>query len=113
MLRHRRNPLHAEILECKQQPSEIRPLNFISCKRERETRRFRLVAESEGCGDEMPLAAEMRFPRRCLNANSARLAVALTAGDQIPLNLQARRSVLALLISSLVCLSNSRRKSPE
>jgi hypothetical protein len=28
MLRHRTNPLHAEILECKQQPSEITPLNF-------------------------------------------------------------------------------------
>jgi hypothetical protein len=50
----------------------------------------------------MPLAEQMRFPRRCLNANSALLPVALKAADQILLNLQARRSVLALLISSSV-----------
>jgi hypothetical protein len=54
-----------------------------------------------------------------MNANAryhpvfARFPTALTAADQIPLNLQARRSVLALLISSPVFLSTSRRKSPE
>ena len=50
----------------------------------------------------------MRFPRRCLNANSALLPVAFIAADQIPLNLQAPDCVLALLISSPVCPKISR-----